>query len=102
MAEIETQRLFLRMFSPDDLENLYRLFRDPDVMKYVGGGELLSRPETETALNSVIKHWERHGFGRWAIIDKATQSFIGYGGLRMLIDTPEVVYHLAKSHWGLG
>src|SRR5205085_8074181 len=65
-------------------------------------GELMTRADTETALLSVIKHWERHGFGRWAIIDKETERFIGYGGLRMLIDTPEAVYHLAKAYWGLG
>lgn len=102
MPTIETQRLFLRMFTPDDLDDLYRLFTDPDVMRYVGKGELMSRHDTETALISIIKHWERHGFGRWAIIDKETQKFIGYGGLRMLIDTPEVVYHLAKPYWRLG
>jgi ribosomal-protein-alanine N-acetyltransferase len=75
---------------------------DPDVMRYVGHGQPASREEAEAALKSIIRHWETHGFGRWAAIDKATQSFVGFGGLRSLLGTPEVVYHLAKTHWGSG
>lgn len=102
MPSIETSRLILRMFTPDDLDGLYSLFSDPDVVRYVGTGETASRAETESALQSIMKHWERHGFGRWAILDKRAQKFMGYGGLRMLIDTPEVVYHFAKAYWGMG
>ena len=102
MSTLETRRLHLRLFTPEDLENLHKLLRDPDVVKYTGTGKPVSLEETKTALNSILKHWERHGFGRWAVIDKATNQFIGYGGLRILVDTPEVVYHLAKSFWGQG
>ncbi|MGA9997820.1 MAG: GNAT family N-acetyltransferase [Pyrinomonadaceae bacterium] len=102
MPSIGTSRLTLRMFRPDDLDDLYSLFSDPDVVRYVGTGETASRAETETALQGIMNHWERHGFGRWAILDRHSQKFIGYGGLRMLIDTPEVVYHLAKAYWGMG
>ena len=102
MLSIETSRLTLRMFTPDDLDELYSLFSDPLVVRYVGTGETASKAETETALNGIMNHWERHGFGRWAILDKRSQRFIGYGGLRLLIDTPEVVYHLATASWGKG
>lgn len=99
---IETSRLTFRKFTLDDLDDLYNLFSDPDVVRYVGTGETASREETETALKGIMSHWERHGFGRWAILDKHSQRFVGYGGLRMLIDTPEVVYHLATARWGMG
>ena len=29
-------------------------------------GETMTKAETETALVSIIAHWQRHGFGRWA------------------------------------
>lgn len=102
MPTIETEQLYLRMLTLDDFDDLYALFRDPGVMRYVGAGKPLSREESEMALLSIIKHWERHGFGRLAAIDKRTQRFVGFGGLRSLIDTPEVVYHIATSHWGRG
>lgn len=102
MARIETERLLLRMFRPDDLDDLAALFADPDVVRYVGDGQTAGREEAERALESIIKHWHTHGFGRWAVVDKATQEFLGFGGLRSLFGTPEVVYHFAKAHWGKG
>lgn len=102
MPIVETRRLQLRRLTPADLGELYALLSDPDVVRYIGTGKPSSLAETETALISFGKHWERHGFGRWAVIEKNTQKLIGYGGLRMLIDTPEIVYHFAKPYWGLG
>lgn len=102
MPIIETEQLYLRLLTLDDFDDLYALFRDPAVMRYVGAGVPLSREESETTFLSIIKHWERHGFGRLAAIDKRTHRFVGFGGLRSLIGTPEVVYHLAASQWGRG
>lgn len=102
MAEIETARLRLRLFRPEDLDDLAALFADPDVMRYVGNGKPASREEAAKALQSIIQHWKRHGFGRWAVEKKSTREFVGFGGLRSLFGTPEVVYHLAKAHWRKG
>jgi RimJ/RimL family protein N-acetyltransferase len=99
---IETARLYLRMLTMDDLDALCPIFSDPAVVKYVGDGKPISREKTQTALESILRHWQRHGFGRWAFVHKDEGRLIGFGGLRLLIDTPEVVYHLAKSHWGMG
>ena len=99
---IETARLRLRMFRPEDLDDLAALFADPEVMRYVAYGKPAGRDEAEKALASVIDHWRRHGFGRWAVEDKQTGEFVGIGGLRSLFDTPEVVYHFARAHWGKG
>lgn len=99
---IETERLRLRMLRDSDLDDLAALFADPDVMRYVGNGQPTDRAEAEKALASIIAHWEREGFGRWAIEDKHTNEFLGYGGLRSLFGMPEVVYHFAKRHWGKG
>jgi RimJ/RimL family protein N-acetyltransferase len=90
------------MFRLDDLDKLAALLADPDVIRYVGHGLPISRTESENALHSIIRHWDIHGFGRWAVMDKETQEFIGYGGLRSLMGTPEVVYHFAKAYWGRG
>lgn len=102
MACIETARLRLRMFRPDDLDQLALLFSDPDVVRYVGDGQPVDRQEAERALQSILKHWQTHGFGRWAVEDRHTRDFLGFGGLRSLFGTPEVVYHLAKANWGKG
>ena len=102
MDVIETARLHLRQFTLGDLDDLYPIFSDPDVVKYMKTGAPVSREETESALMSIIKHWEQHGFGRWAVVLKETGRLIGYGGLRNLYGTPELVYLLAKPYWNMG
>lgn len=102
MPEIETARLHLRMFTLDDLDALARIFSDPLVTKHLGTGQAASREETAIALDSFIRHWQQHGFGRWAVVDKEHGELVGYGGLRSLFGTPEVTYLLAKSYWGRG
>jgi ribosomal-protein-alanine N-acetyltransferase len=102
MPVIETERLRLRMISREDLDDLARLFADPDVVKYVGDGQPASREDALKTIESMGAHWRNHGFGRWIATDNADGSFIGFGGLRSLFGTPEVVYHLAKNHWFKG
>ena len=102
MPELETARLHLRLFTLDDLDALARIFGDPDVIRHVGTGQPASREETAKALHSFIRHWQQHGFGRWAVVEKEHGVLIGYGGLRSLFGTPEVTYLLAKSYWGRG
>lgn len=102
MDEIETARLRLRMFTTDDLDDLSLIFADAEVVKHLGSGKPAPREETEIALHSILRHWQQHGFGRWAAVDKQTERLIGYGGLRNFEGTPELVYLLARSHWGRG
>jgi len=99
---IETDRLRLRLFQPQDLDELASMFSDERVMRYVADGKPTGRDVAQKALTSVIDHWRRHGFGRWAAEDKETRQFVGFGGLRSLFGMPEVVYHLAPAYWGKG
>ena len=104
VPEIETARLRLRMFTPGDLDELLLVFGDPEVMKYLGieAGTTLSREETKLVLQKMTEFWERHGFGRWAVINKEDNKLIGICGFRLLEDALELVYALAKPYWGQG
>jgi RimJ/RimL family protein N-acetyltransferase len=104
VPEIETARLWLRAFTPGDLDELQLVFGDTEVMKYISGGKPRTREETETGLRRTIEGWQRRGFGLWAVVEKATDKVIGYCGLIFLEETPEieVAYGLAKSSWGKG
>ncbi|MCA1592443.1 MAG: GNAT family N-acetyltransferase [Acidobacteria bacterium] len=90
------------MFTPGDLEDLHAIFGDPDVVRHMGPGQPLSHAETEVALKSIIAHWEQHGIGRWAVVEREAGKLIGFAGIRFLEGTPEVVYLLAKKCWGRG
>lgn len=62
----------------------------------------MTRDETETALLSMITHWQRHGFGRWAVVHKETETLIGCAGLRSFEGIGELVYLLDEPFWGIG
>jgi ribosomal-protein-alanine N-acetyltransferase len=104
VQRIYTQRLYLRLFAPTDLDALARINSDPEVIRYIGEGKPVSREQTAARLHAYIEHWRRHGFGLWAVVHKADQALIGFCGLQFLENTPEVEigYRLAKRYWRLG
>ena len=91
------------MFTLDDLDVLASIFEKPNVMKYLGlEGQPVSREETEIALISIIKSWELHGFGRWAVVSKESGKLIGCAGFRAYEDIAEFFYLIDDPHWGKG
>jgi len=104
MPMIETDRLSFRNFTPDDFDSLFEIFSDPDVVRFLGTGATPSREEAQAVLNSYFAHWQRRGYGRFALIYKESGRLIGYCGLRWRSDQnqPEIVYLLAKEFWGRG
>ena len=103
MHEIETARLRLRQFTHADLADLSRIVADPEVMKYLGRVPgPLSAVEAEAFLGGVMAHWKRHGFGRWAVVEKEGGRLIGCAGFRSYEGLAELNYLLDKSFWGAG
>jgi RimJ/RimL family protein N-acetyltransferase len=61
--------------------------------------------ETRAWLGRMIAHHELHGFGFWAVLEKATGQLIGSCGMGYQRDGGlpiEFGYTLARSHWGQG
>lgn len=103
MKVIETKRVYLRMFTIKDLDALALICNNPQVMKYIGVNcKPVPREEVEEALTSILAHWDKHGFGRWAVIDKESNKLIGYAGLRAHEGTAELVYLLDEPFWNKG
>jgi RimJ/RimL family protein N-acetyltransferase len=103
IPEIETARLRLRRYTLDDLDAVSAMFRDPDVMRYLGTGEAITKEASKPHLiNLIERYWEEHRFGRWALIHKDRGELIGHCGFRMLKEKAELVYLLAKPYWGMG
>lgn len=103
-VELETARLRLRMFRQDDLDELSRFTRDPEVMRHIGSGIPLTLEETEHNLGRIIEAFLRRGFGRWAVEKKETGALVGYCGLSQAheeIDV-ELAYLFAREEWGKG
>jgi ribosomal-protein-alanine N-acetyltransferase len=108
MKILESERLILRRLLLDDLDDLFALYRDPEIRRYFPEGTLTyeeTKEELEWFLNGHPEHPE---LGLWATIHKGTGEFIGRCGLLPWTiegrEEVEVAYLLAKPYWrqGLG
>ncbi|MEX2202236.1 MAG: GNAT family N-acetyltransferase, partial [Dongiaceae bacterium] len=77
MTILETDRLILRRLVPGDLDDLARIYADPDVRRYFPEGTL-TREETREELEWFFKgHPDNPELGLWATIHKPSGRFIG-------------------------
>jgi ribosomal-protein-alanine N-acetyltransferase len=108
MRILESDRLTMRRLVASDLDDLYALYRDPEIRRYFPEGTLTleeTREELAWFLNGHPKHPE---LGLWATIHKPTGQFIGRCGLLPWtiddVDEVEIAYLIAKpwQRQGLG
>jgi RimJ/RimL family protein N-acetyltransferase len=101
---LETERLLLRPFRNSDIDAYAAMCADREVMRYVGGREVLSRDDAWRQMALLVGHWHLRGFGMWAVEERATGSFIGRVGLHFPEGWPdrEVAWALARPYWGRG
>ncbi|MZP31478.1 GNAT family N-acetyltransferase [Heliobacterium undosum] len=79
MNIIETNRLILRKYSPNDIPVLYNILSDPITMRFWPAPYSLE--QTENWVQSNIESYRQFGFGRWPIILKETGEMIGDCGI---------------------
>lgn len=103
---LQTARLAIRQFTVADEDNLVQLDSDPEVMRYITGGQPIGREEIRDEIIPFhLAAYDRHpGFGTWAADDVGTGQFLGWFHLRPrrsdgLID---LGYRLRRSAWGNG
>lgn len=101
---LTTDRLILERLRPAHREDLGRMHSDARVMATLGG--VRSAEETTRVLAECETHWEQHGFGLWAVRERAPARFAGRGGLKHTRiggrDEVEVAYGLLPQYWGQG
>jgi RimJ/RimL family protein N-acetyltransferase len=98
-----TERLVIRPFAREDLAAIHAVWSDPEVMDPVPS-KVLDLDESRAKLAEKISHQRRHGFGRWAVVDKASATVIGECGLEYLDGGPDIElgYKLGRASWGQG
>jgi len=101
---IESERLYLKEFTNNDVDNLFRLNGNADVMKYIRPPEI-DINVIKKLINKIIKYYgDNPGLGVWAGYEKQSNDFIGFFELAHLDDTEEIEvgYRLFKEYWGQG
>jgi len=101
---LETPRLLLRRWRPDDLDTLARWHVDPELMRHMGKPSF-TREEVEADFRRFEQHWAEHGFGLWAAEEKASGELVGRAGLayhRVWSNDPEVGWLIDRPWQGRG
>jgi len=105
---LETPRLTMRQFTEDDVDNLFDLNGDPEVMRYLTGGRATPR---EVIRDGVIPfHLAAYDrldrLGTWAAESTATGDFLGWFHFRpgpgTDITNVDLGYRLRRSAWNKG
>ncbi|HVE57557.1 MAG TPA: GNAT family N-acetyltransferase [Pyrinomonadaceae bacterium] len=102
--QIETERLLLRTYKPDEMEKVFELSSDKDVTKHFPPYFRIEKKEVLASLPARLERWRTQGFGQFGVFDKADGNLIGYCGFQYLDQTQavEIYYGFFKKHWGKG
>ena len=98
-----TERLLVRHFHADDLDDFAALCADPQVMRYVGDGTTLPRSDVARWIGVCQEKYAARGYGTSAVFEK-TGDFIGYCGVVRAPgnDFDELIYVFHRRAWGKG
>jgi RimJ/RimL family protein N-acetyltransferase len=105
---LETSRLILRQFTEGDVDNLFNLNSDREVMRYLTGGQPTPREEIRDEIIpfhlAVYDRLDR--LGTWAAQSSGTGEFLGWFHFRPGPDADptniDLGYRLRRSAWNKG
>lgn len=105
----ETERLILREILPTDIDGMFELHSDREVHRFLGNNTIKSKEEANNLINFVRQQYTDFGIGRWAIIGKGINNFIGWTGLEFVTEQInnhknyyDLGYRLLRKYWGQG
>jgi len=101
---LETSRLILREFHPDDVDALALTLSDVETMRFYPAP--LDRAGVENWIFRNLGRYRQDGHGLWAMILKSSGELIGDCGLTVQpvdgTNEIEIGYHVRRDHWGKG
>ena len=106
LGDMTTPRLRLRLWQVSDAEPFAAMNADPRVREHYPS--VLTREESDASVARIRAHFEKHGFGAWAVELRERPGFIGFAGLtRPAFSAPcgpcvEIGWRFAFDHWGQG
>jgi ribosomal-protein-alanine N-acetyltransferase len=104
MQILETERLLLREFVPDDIDALAAVISDPETMRFYP--EPRDRAGVESWIERNRGRYRDDGHGLWAMVLKSSGEVVGDCGLTRQtvdgVDEIEIGYHVRRDLWGRG
>jgi RimJ/RimL family protein N-acetyltransferase len=104
VPRLSTDRLLLRAFRDQDLDEYARICADPEVMRHLGDGKPLSRVDAWRQMAVILGHWQLLGYGMWAVEERQSGALIGRIGFWQPEGWPgfELGWTLGRPWWQKG
>jgi RimJ/RimL family protein N-acetyltransferase len=101
---LETERLLLRGWRYEDLEQWAALCADDEVMRWLGYDGGIGAGEAWNEMAGLAGHWLLKGFGHWVLEERESGALVGRAGLLFPPDWPalELGWTVARPRWGEG
>jgi RimJ/RimL family protein N-acetyltransferase len=105
---VETPRLVLRRFADDDLDAFVAVWSDPAVRAALDPAGAQDLEDAPKRFSRLLGHWREHGFGLWAVEERASGEMAGWVGathpafVPELAEEVEIGWTLRRSSWGRG
>jgi RimJ/RimL family protein N-acetyltransferase len=102
---ITTSRIILRWISEDDIDGLYEVFSNPEVMRYWSHTPLSNREAAAQLQREIAEGNENGSMFKWGLALRESNSVIGTTTLFNLnLDNgrAEIGYAMGRAHWGKG
>ena len=103
IENIETDRTIMRKLTKVDAKDFYALNLDEEVLKYTGDKPFENIQASIDFLTN-YNQYEKYGVGRLAVIEKKTNKFIGWCGLKYSQDKNEydIGFRFQRNYWNKG
>ncbi len=100
----QSPRLYFRKFTTEDVQLLFDLNNNPNVIKYVHEPTPTLENITDILHNVIVPQYKLYGHGRWSMHLKSNDEFIGWCGLKYLkkFDEVDLGYRFKEEYWGKG
>lgn len=102
---ITTPRLVLRWISEDDIDGLYEVFSDPQVMRYWSSGPLPNRAAAAAMQREIAAGNQSNTMMKWGLALRESDFVIGTTTLfNLSLDNgrAELGYAMGRPYWGKG
>lgn len=105
MTVIETGRLRLREFTPEDAAFVLRLLNEPSFLRYIGDRGVRSLDDAKRYIaDGPVAGYERFGYGLMRVERKSDGATVGMCGVlkRDALPDPDIGFSFLPEHWSQG
>ena len=105
MTVIETARLRLREFTPEDAAFVLRLLNEPSFLRYIGDRGVRSLDDAKRYIaDGPVAGYARFGYGLMRVERKSDGATVGMCGVlkRDTLPDPDIGFSFLPEHWSQG